>query len=269
MPVRDLQELMSAKRGLRVIGDVHGCSNAFASVVADARRNELAVLSLGDIVDRGPDSVGAMRIMMDLLETGDGEIVPGNHDDKLRRYLKGANVLVAPGSGLDDTIAELKASFDGYAVAQDFGAAISDRPMWLVAGGYVFVHAAFHLSMLDQVPGAPLHQKNRLGEVAFLALYGETDGTLEPNGKPVRTYRWLDTVPAGYTVVIGHDAVSFERPVLRTGALGGSAIHLDTGVDRGGRLSWIDIPREALLGRDPAPFKSASSTYPVAGDLAA
>jgi hypothetical protein len=56
----------------------------------------------------------------------------------------------------------------------------------------------------------------------------------------------VDRIPAGLTVYCGHDRRSTNgRPYLRRGALGGTAVFLDTGAGKGGHLSWIDLPGAA------------------------
>ena len=47
---------------------------------------------VGDLVDRGPDSPGVLRLVMDMVEDGVGICVPGNHETKLQRRLSGRNV---------------------------------------------------------------------------------------------------------------------------------------------------------------------------------
>src|ERR1700710_2308112 len=77
---------------LRVVGDVHGDAAAFA-YAADTER---FVIQLGDLVDYGPDSAGALRIMFRLIDEGRGLFLLGNHDLKLARVLAGQNVRLNP-----------------------------------------------------------------------------------------------------------------------------------------------------------------------------
>jgi hypothetical protein len=244
--VRTIAELVAGKAGLRVVGDVQGYAAPFRAAVAEARARNYAVLSLGDLVDRGPDAPGVMRQMLDLLRAGDGELVPGNHDDKLRRWVGGRKVEIKA-SGLAATVEQLAADPDGAALAAEFAAAVAVRPLWRLAGRYVFVHAAFHPGMLRYDPAPITAERGKIGFLAARALLGETDGTRLADGYPKRTYRWLDLVPAELTIVVGHDVVSTTEIVRRRGAQGGEVVHLDTGVDRGGRLSWLDIPAEDLV----------------------
>ncbi len=49
-----------------------------------------------------------------------------------------------------------------------------------------------------------------------LALYGETDGSLNAEGLPIRTYRWIDRIPQGLTAIVG--CLVVERPGERAAA---------------------------------------------------
>jgi protein phosphatase len=245
MEPRSIPALLEGRAGLRVIGDAHGQGSLLADAVAQARARNLAVLSLGDLIDRGPDAAGAIRVMLDLWERGDGDLVPGNHDDKFRRFVAGRRVELEK-SGLAGTVEQLEAAPDGEALRRRFAAGVALRPLWRRAGRWFFVHGGFHPAMLRQDEGPPAAEKDKAGALAARALYGETDGTRRPDGFPQRTYRWVDLIPAKISVVIGHDVVSTETVVRRRGGRGGEVVHLDTGADRGGPLSWLDIPAEEL-----------------------
>ncbi len=86
---------------IRVVGDVHGDSNAFRFAAATDR----FVIQLGDLVDNGPDSAGVLRIMFDLIDEGRGLFLLGNHDFKLARVLAGQ--VSQPGQALAETLRQL------------------------------------------------------------------------------------------------------------------------------------------------------------------
>jgi hypothetical protein len=242
---RSIPELVAGRHGLRVIGDAHGQVRLFAEAVEGARARNLAVLSLGDLIDRGPDAPGTIRVLLDLWRRGDGDLVPGNHEDKFRRWVAGRRVELEK-SGLDGTIAQIAGAPDGAELTRHFAEGIAERPLWRRAGRWFFVHGGFHPAMLRQEEGPRAAAKEKAGWLAARALYGETDGTKRPDGFPVRTYRWVDLIPAKISVAIGHDVVSTETIVRRHGRSGGEVVHLDTGADRGGTLSWLDIPEAEL-----------------------
>ena len=214
-------------RGLRIIGDVHGDSRAFAI----AAETDLFVVQLGDLVDDGPDTPGALTIMFRLIDEGRGLFLLGNHDFKLARVLPHVDVTMA---SLTPGLAE-RALFE-----------ILRAPAWTVSGKRLFVHGGFHPAMLGEAP--PPFPTGRPDALMARALYGQTTGRVTGAGKPERLITWVDTVPAGITVYCGHDRRSTDdRPYIRHGRLGGTTVFMDTGAGKGGHLSWIDIEQEALF----------------------
>jgi hypothetical protein len=223
-------------RGLRVIADVHGDSRAFAIAV----ETDLFVIQLGDLTDYGPDSAGALRIAMRLVEEGRGVFLLGNHDLKLARALAGRQVRM--NAELADTLRQLDPSLRIQA-----SAAITASPAWLRTArsgrDLLFVHGGFHTAMLE-IPPPPVPE-GRVEGVLSRALFGEPTGRTLANGYPERSLRWVDRIPAGLTVYCGHDRRSTDgRPYIRTNRDGGTAIFLDTGAGKGGHLSWIDLPAD-------------------------
>ncbi|MEM9675743.1 MAG: AAA family ATPase, partial [Bacteroidota bacterium] len=109
-----------------IIGDVHGCYEELVELLeklgyginpsedqGDSPRGAtygLAVthpegrkaVFLGDLVDRGPDSPAVLKLVMSMVRSGVAYCVPGNHDMKLHRYLKGKNVQLK--HGLEKTV---------------------------------------------------------------------------------------------------------------------------------------------------------------------
>jgi protein phosphatase len=215
---------------LRVVGDVHGDAAGFSYAIATDR----FIVQLGDLMDHGPDSAGAMRMMFDLVETGRGLFILGNHDLKLARVLSGDHMRVDP--AVQATIAQLDDALKQRALRL-----IAEAPAWILRGSALFVHGGFHTTMLEQPP--PEHGLQRPQGAVARALYGEPTGRIQPDGYPERSLRWVDRIPSGLTVYCGHDRRSSDgRPYVRHGVLGGKAVFLDTGAGKGGHLSWIDLP---------------------------
>lgn len=220
--------------GLRVVGDVHGDARAFAM----AAETDLFVLQLGDLTDYGPDSAGALRVMFRLIDEGRGMFVLGNHDLKLARAL--ATEGVRFNGPLAETMAQLDGKLRGRAAEE-----LARAPAWVQRrngeGNELFVHGGFHTAMLHTP--APRPPSGHVHGVLARALYGEPTGRLKADGYPERSLRWVDRIPAGMKVYVGHDRRSGDgRPYVRRGAAGGEAVFLDTGAGKGGHLSWIDLP---------------------------
>ncbi|MBF0876775.1 phosphatase [Gluconobacter cerevisiae] len=220
------------EHGIRVVGDVHGDLNAFRHATATER----FVIQLGDLVDHGPDSAGVMELMLDLLEHQRGLFILGNHDRKLGRALEGRRLRRDP--PLEETLRQISLpEYDG--LPERVYRAIDQAPTWLRIGRSLFVHGGFHTAMLSHssVPG--------LGEMSAplsRALFGETTGRMQPDGYPERRLTWINRIPEGMTVYVGHDRRSTDgRPWRRTGRLGGTAVFTDLGAGKGGHLAWIDL----------------------------
>jgi Calcineurin-like phosphoesterase len=215
---------------IRVVGDVHGDINGFTYATASDR----FIVQLGDLMDHGPDSAATMRMMFDLVESGHGLFLLGNHELKLARVLSGE--AVRADAAVHATIEQMDDGLKARALRL-----IRQAPAWVRHGQALFVHGGFHTAMLEQ-PAPPSGIGRPQGAVAR-ALYGEPTGRTQADGYPQRSLRWVDRIPAGLTVYCGHDCRSQDgRPYVRHGALGGLAVFLDTGAGKGGHLSWIDLP---------------------------
>lgn len=86
-----------APEGMRlyVIGDVHGCTELLVETHARIARDlesrpadDWRVIHIGDYIDRGPDSAGALAMLMEYRAAGHAEFLLGNHDQFLRDFLK-------------------------------------------------------------------------------------------------------------------------------------------------------------------------------------
>jgi serine/threonine protein phosphatase 1 len=79
------------------IGDVHGCDDLLAALLAkidadNASRGsaETTVIMLGDLIDRGPDSAAVVeRVRRRMAERGDMRLLMGNHEEVFLRALGG------------------------------------------------------------------------------------------------------------------------------------------------------------------------------------
>lgn len=215
---------------LRAVGDVHGDAHAFAYAAATDR----FVVQLGDLADGGPEGAEAWRIMLDLLDRGRGLFILGNHDRKLGRALAADRVQVGP--ELAATLDQLDRAGLGARVLE----VIRRAPAWVRNGPHrLFVHGGFHPVMPYEPPPPAL---GRTTPPISRALFGQTTGRMQPDGYPERVLDWVDRIPAGLTVYVGHDRRSPDgRPLTIPGREGGAAVFLDTGAGKGGHLSWLDL----------------------------
>ena len=134
---------------------------------------------LGDLVDRGPDSPGVLRLVMGMVAAGHALAVPGNHENKLTRALSGRNVQVS--HGLAETLSQLAAEDEAFRkeVAGFCQGLVSH--LVLDGGRLVVAHAGLKEA----------YQGRASGRVRSFALYGDTTGETDEFGLPVR-YPWAN-----------------------------------------------------------------------------
>jgi protein phosphatase len=240
---------------LRVIPDVHGEIDAFSRLVEGARREGRFVLQLGDIVDRGPDSAGALSLMLDLIEAGEGLMLVGNHEWKILRALSGRPVKL--NADAERTMDEI----DRTPGLADRLLRISPRlPLYLHHGPRLFVHGAWDPAMTDHAPIDPRDHDRLLAR----ALYGQTTGRLDPKGRPERVWDWVDSIPHGLEVVVGHDWRGPSVVLERRGEQGGKVRLLDLGAGKGGPLAHMDIDADGRVRTSHPVARWEGAVYLVA-----
>ncbi|MFI9052166.1 polynucleotide kinase-phosphatase [Streptomyces sp. NPDC053427] len=226
-----------------IIGDIHGCRSELESLLGrlgyalerdalgravDAAHPEgRTAVFVGDLVDRGPDSPGVLRLVMGMVGAGHALCVPGNHENKLGRYLKGRKVQHT--HGLAETIEQLEKEDDAFrAEVAGFLQGLVSHYV-LDGGGLVVCHA-----------GLPEKYHGRTsGRVRSFALYGDTTGETDEFGLPVR-YPWAEDYRGRAAVVYGH------TPTPRANWLN-NTICLDTGCVFGGAMTALRWPERELV----------------------
>ena len=224
-----------------IIGDVHGCFDELVELMAklgysvEAQGEEFAVSApegrklvfVGDLVDRGPGVVKVLRLVSGMVRSGQAFCVPGNHDMKLVRALRGKDVKRT--HGLAETMEELEKE------SIEFRTTIASFLDGLVShyvfddGKLVVAHAGLKESMHGRGSGA----------VREFALFGETTGETDEFGLPVR-YNWAADYRGKALVVYGHTPVPEALWLNNT-------VNIDTGCVFGGHLTALRYPeREAV-----------------------
>ncbi len=185
------------------------------------------MIFLGDLVDRGPDVVGVLRLAMGMVASGSALAVPGNHEAKLVRALRGARV--TPTHGLAETLAQLAGETAEF--RERVATFCYDLVSHLVLDDGRLVVA--HAGLKEQ------YQGRASGRVRAFALYGETTGETDEFGLPVR-YPWAEDYRGSAVVLYGH------TPVPRVEWINNTAC-LDTGCVFGGALSAMRYPEREVV----------------------
>ncbi|MCP2278600.1 polynucleotide kinase-phosphatase [Nocardia amikacinitolerans] len=221
-----------------VIGDVHGCRAELETLLGELgyalERDEAGravgarhphgrtAVFVGDLVDRGPDTPGVLRLVMGMVAAGTALCVTGNHEHKLVRALDGKKVKVA--HGLAESLSQLEAEDEDFRKATlDFCRGLISH--YVLDGGNLVVA---HAGLKEE------YQGRASGRVRAFAMYGESTGETDEYGFPVR-YPWASDYRGRATVLYGHTPVTELRWVNNT-------LCLDTGVVFGGRLTALRYP---------------------------
>ncbi|RRR98156.1 polynucleotide kinase-phosphatase [Glycomyces terrestris] len=226
-----------------LIGDVHGCRAELEALLGElgweiardaqgraagaAHPEGRTAVFVGDLVDRGPDTPGVLRLVMGMVEAGNALCVQGNHEHKLVKALDGRKVRVA--HGLAESLEQLGAedeAFRGRARAFMDGL----RSHYLLDGGRLVVA---HAGLKEEFHG------RASGKVRSFALYGDTTGETDEYGLPVRL-PWAEDYRGEAAVVYGHTPVLEPEWVNNT-------ICLDTGCCFGGKLTALRYPERDLV----------------------
>jgi protein phosphatase len=249
-----------------IIGDVHGCLDELVALLGElgytlARPDAdgegawtveppagRTAVFLGDLVDRGPDTPGVLRLVQGMVAAGSALCVPGNHDMKLVKALRGRNVQIK--HGLAESLEQLEREPEAF---REGAATFLDRLVshYVLDDGRLVVA---HAGMKEKLQG------RGSGKVRSFALYGETTGETDEFGLPVR-YNWAAEYRGRAMVIYGHTPIPEPEWLNNT-------INIDTGCVFGGRLTALRYPERELVSV-PAAHVYAQPARPFLEDEAA
>jgi bis(5'-nucleosyl)-tetraphosphatase (symmetrical) len=260
-----------------VIGDLQGCKGELDLLLdrIEAEAPRARLVFVGDLVNRGPDSLGCLRRIRAMADRA--QIVLGNHDLHLLAVANG----IRP-RGRSDTLEALLAAPDLHDLLQW----LRQQPLSLMAEGHLIVHAGVlpqwtteqtlaladevstvlrgsdWLDFLAQMYGnepAQWHDDlqgddrlrcivNGLTRLRFCTAQGEMEfATKEGPEQPPPGYMpWFDVperLTQETTIVFGH--WSTLGLILRPNVIG-----LDTGCVWGGKLSALRLSDRQLVQVD-------------------
>jgi len=210
-----------------VVGDVHGCLAELDELLrlVELRPGFDRLVFVGDLIDRGPDSVGVVRRARELRARS----VAGNHEEKHLRWARTG----APSQARRPPGARLSPADLAW---------LGSLPPWLrLDGGWAVVHGGL-------APARTLAAQ-RKDEVLRLRLVDDrgdmvvaTRAPPPPGAAPWAT-RWRGPE----SVVYGHHVHDLDTPRVDEPAAGVRCVGLDTGCCYGGRLSALVLPAEEIV----------------------
>ncbi len=227
-----------------IIGDIHGCFDELQTLLLQLAYQIMPsaegeahfsvshpegrkVIFLGDLVDRGPATPAVLHLVMDMVASGVAFCVPGNHDVKLLRKLRGKDVSMK--HGIVESLAQLEHESPAFqkSVIAFLDGLVSHYV--LDDGKLVVAHAGLKETMQGRGSRA----------VREFALYGETTGESDEFGLPIR-YNWAAEYRGKAVVVYGHTPV--PEPVWLN-----YTVNIDTGCVFGGKLTALRYPEQEVV----------------------
>lgn len=202
------------------IGDVHGCLHELEDLLDSCAhaQDDLVVLA-GDLVAKGPDSLGVLRLVRQLRAMA----VRGNHDHAVLRWRSAANGPVP------------ERATHHYQVARKLDAAawrtLESLPLYLrlPEQGVLVVHGGL-------IPGIALEAQDPDMLMNMRTLRADGTGSRRPDDGPLWGSRW----PGPELAIFGHHAMAGLQRHPK-------AIGLDTGCVYGGRLTAYILPDDRLV----------------------
>jgi serine/threonine protein phosphatase 1 len=223
-PDRTLNEVGTMTTRTIAIGDIHGCSRALEALLAAiGPRPEDVIVTLGDYVNRGPDSRGVLDRLIAL--EGQCTLVPilGNHDQMLLAALSGNAQAVF--NSLDMGAGATLASYGARTAS---AAELSRIP-------------AEHAAFLERC-------RDYYETETHLFLHAQYDPEMPMEDQPSYLLRWeslRDDMPephvSGKRAIVGHTSQR-SGEILDLGYL----VCIDTFCYGGGWLTALDVQTEEV-----------------------
>ncbi|GHV33335.1 polynucleotide kinase-phosphatase [Synergistales bacterium] len=222
-----------------IIGDVHGCFDELAELLrklgyavdaqnftAKAPEGRKAVF-LGDLCDRGPKNIETLRLVMKMCGSSDALCVPGNHDIKLLKYLRGDDVRLT--YGLDVTARQIDKQ------SAEFKRGVADF-IYGLTSHYVFDDGKLtvaHAGLSEKLQG------RASARVRDFCIYGDTNGETDEAGLRVRLF-WAEEYRGKSLVVYGHTPMAEAQNLNNT-------VCIDTGCVFSGHLTAFRYPEREIV----------------------
>lgn len=199
------------------IGDIHGCINSLASLAEFVEfRPDDTIVTLGDYVDRGPDTRAVLDFVIELGKSHNHVALRGNHEIMLLDSRDKSSWLQAwKGYGGDATLRS-------YASSDDAPGSFADIP-------------DSHYDFLEN----RLVSHHECESHFFVHANADPDTPLAEQPEPALYWRkFIDPQRhcSGKIMVCGHTAQRSGLPANR-----GHAVCIDTWAHGGGWLSCLDV----------------------------
>ncbi|MDN4493469.1 metallophosphoesterase [Ureibacillus aquaedulcis] len=234
--------------GLDIIGDIHACYEEFITLLEKLgyEQNEKClyvhpegrkILSLGDVMSRGPQSIECMLFFLRHVEEGVAYMIDSNHGWKIARWLDGRKVQMKHG---DEKVEEEFKQFEKKHGAKETSVLKEKLKNLLMGAPSHFIITdegnekvvCTHAGIKDDFIGK---ENSRIKD---FCRYGDVAG-MDEKGKPIRR-DWFKEHRGELLIVWGHDPKPEPMVINNT-------INIDQGAVFGGKLTCYRYPEKDFV----------------------
>lgn len=224
---------MQEKRTI-VIGDIHGCLEEFEELLnkLSYQPSNDRIILVGDLIDRGPDSLGVVRKARELKL----ECVMGNHEFKFLKWYKNKN-----------------SRSDVYGTYyKDLNLSQNDIDYLFKMPSYVRINNNLIIVHAGLKPGISLlsQSNNDLMYLRYTDVNGEFISlkTISKIGKEAaKACFWTEFWKGPDSVVYGHNVHSLDYPLIEEVAPNVTCYGIDTGCCFGGHLTSLILETKEIV----------------------
>ena len=234
--------------GMDIIGDIHACYEEFLALLDKLgyQKDEKGlyihpegrkILSLGDVMSRGPQSIDCMVFFLRHVEAGLAYMIDSNHGWKIARWLDGRKVQLKHG---DENVQEEFISYEkkqGEKEARNLKVKL--KTLLLEAPSHYIITeegkdklVCAHAGIKDEFIG---QESSRIKD---FCRYGDVAG-MDEKGKPIRK-DWFNNHKGDQLIVWGHDPKPEPMMINNT-------LNIDQGAVFGGKLTCFRYPEREFV----------------------
>jgi len=206
------------------VGDVQGCAPSLKALLKKIPKKSKLIF-LGDLVNRGPDSLGALRQLKSLQEAGRAECILGNHDLHLLAIDAGLRKTKSL-----DTIEPILTAPDRKELIQW----VRNRPLALSNGNVLAVHAGV-------LPQWDLQQTIECAQEVEKILRGKSYKDFLANMYGNTPNQWKNSLKGNERLRVITNALTRMRFCTPTGHM---EFDSKEGLEQGpkGYIPWFKVP---------------------------
>jgi bis(5'-nucleosyl)-tetraphosphatase (symmetrical) len=216
---------MEIKKRTIFLGDIHGCIDEFKEMIKVISYNpqEDRLILLGDLVDRGPDSVAVVRLAREMKL----ECVMGNHEHKFVKWFRSQGTKV-----------DFYDRRDYYAQLSDEDISyIMNMPLYVELDDVIAVHAGVKpgILMSDQTKDDCMYLRYTDEKRRFISLKKINKVGKEEAGAKFWTEFWSGPK----SIVYGHNVHGYDDALIEVRTPDVTCYGIDTGCCFGGNLTAL------------------------------